>query len=158
MLVGKTDYLYWNHVILTSAGYFEIYSSFIYLFICRFKHWGLSRWHESSKLYGTGWNEFTTESIWKICPCYRQRRISQCSNKKNIIGGSRKQEILNCLSDNNLPANPKLTKPELYIFEENKFRFPTKYKLDNILHQHGHCVLRLPSYHPELNPTEKSGR
>lgn len=30
-----------------------------------------------------------------------------------------------------------------------------KYKLDELLEAHGHNVLRLPPYHPELNPIEK---
>lgn len=76
--------------------------------------------------------------------------------EKNITTASKKEEILNWLRKHELPADPKLTKPELYnIVQENKFRFPTKYKLDELLKEHGHCVLRLPPYHPELNPIEK---
>lgn len=70
--------------------------------------------------------------------------------------GCKKEEMLNWLVEKELPADPKLTKPELYqIIQENKSRFPTIYKLDQLLEQHGHCVLRLPPYHPELNPIEK---
>lgn len=64
--------------------------------------------------------------------------------------------MLDWLTAHELPADPKLTKPELYhIYQENKFRFPTKYKLDELLNLHGLCVLRLPPYHPDLNPVEK---
>lgn len=75
--------------------------------------------------------------------------------KKNVTS-SKKEEMLNWLIEKGLPANPKLTKPELYeIIKENKFRFPPQYKLDQLLESHGHRVLRLPPYHPELNPIEK---
>ncbi|XP_050295133.1 uncharacterized protein LOC126735225 [Anthonomus grandis grandis] len=64
--------------------------------------------------------------------------------------------MINWLETNGIPADPKLTKPELYkIISENKFRFPIKYKLDELLEKDGYCVLRLPPYHPELNPIEK---
>lgn len=76
--------------------------------------------------------------------------------ERNITSASRKQEMLDWLIEKKLPADPKLTKPELYhIIQENKSRFPIQYKLDQLLEQHGHCVLRLPPYHPELNPIEK---
>lgn len=75
---------------------------------------------------------------------------------KNITTASKKQEMLNWLVEKELPADPKLTKPELYhIIQEHKFRFPTQYKLDELLKRYGHDVLRLPPYHPELNPIEK---
>ncbi|CAH1975548.1 unnamed protein product [Acanthoscelides obtectus] len=76
--------------------------------------------------------------------------------KKNITTATRKAEMINWLETNGIPADPKLTKPELYkIISENKFRFPIKYRLDELLEKDGHCVLRLPPYHPELNPIEK---
>jgi transposase len=49
----------------------------------------------------------------------------------------------------------KETKPELY--EKIKLHKPIhkNYVLDRVMAQHGHSVLRLPPYHPELNPIEK---
>lgn len=76
--------------------------------------------------------------------------------KKNVTSGSKKQEILEWLEEKGIPFNPTLLKPELYkLVKDNLFRFPVMYKLDALLEQHGHSVLRLPPYHPELNPIEK---
>lgn len=76
--------------------------------------------------------------------------------KKNVTSASKKQDIIEWLNDRNIPVNPKLLKPELYaLVKEHLFRFPVQYKLDALLEQHGHSVLRLPPYHPELNPIEK---
>jgi hypothetical protein len=46
------------------------------------------------------------------------------------------------------------TKPELY--EKIKIHKPNRqvYVIDKLLSEHGHSVLRLPPYHPELNPIE----
>ncbi|XP_072392495.1 uncharacterized protein [Diabrotica undecimpunctata] len=60
------------------------------------------------------------------------------------------------LQEKSIPFQEKLTKPELYkIIQANKPRFPPVCALDYELGQHGHQVLRLPPYHPELNPIEK---
>lgn len=47
------------------------------------------------------------------------------------------------------------TKVELY--EKIKLHKPQHktYVLDKVMAEHGHVVLRLPPYHPELNPIEK---
>lgn len=75
---------------------------------------------------------------------------------KNITTATKKGDMLSWLVEKGIPADPHLTKPELYqIIQENKFRFPPQYNLDRLLEQHGHLVLRLPPYHPELNPIEK---
>lgn len=76
--------------------------------------------------------------------------------KKNVTTASRKTELIEWLNEKNIPVDEKLTKPELYeIIQQNKFRFPVKYRLDTLLETHGHKALRLPPYHPELNPIEK---
>jgi transposase len=47
------------------------------------------------------------------------------------------------------------TKPELYgRIKQHKTRSP-RYKLDTLLHEHGHNLLLLSPYHPEFNPIEK---
>lgn len=48
-----------------------------------------------------------------------------------------------------------MLKPELYQpIKNNKKRY-LKYKFDVLLAEYGHTVLRLPPYHPDLNPIEK---
>jgi transposase len=45
-------------------------------------------------------------------------------------------------------------KPELYsVIKVRKPRFKT-FKIDALLAEHGHSVLRLPPYHPDFNPNE----
>lgn len=124
----------------------EIYPLFSYLQVQRLgiirMRWIKTLWHGLKGIY------YRIESICKICHCYQQGSLSQCSNS------SRKHEILYWLSNNNLPADPKLEKPELYyIFEENKFPFPTKYKFL----QNDYCVLRLPLYHPDKSKRKNLG-
>ncbi|KAL0880990.1 hypothetical protein ABMA27_002142 [Loxostege sticticalis] len=48
----------------------------------------------------------------------------------------------------------QLKKPQLYnLIKANKERFKT-FSIDRILAEQGHQVLRLPPYHPDLNPIE----
>lgn len=76
--------------------------------------------------------------------------------EKNVTSGSKKSEMIHWLQEKNIQFDESLTKPELYdIIQQNKFRFPVRYKLDELMESHGHSVLRLPPYHPELNPIEK---
>jgi transposase len=49
------------------------------------------------------------------------------------------------------------TKVELFqLIKINKPTFQ-KFSTDSHLARHGHVALRLPPYHPELNPIEKCG-
>lgn len=67
---------------------------------------------------------------------------------------SKKQEMLNWLVSKNICCSPNLLKPQLYNLikpERNRYK---SYKFDNLLTSHGHTVVRLPPYHPELNPIE----
>lgn len=74
---------------------------------------------------------------------------------KDPTTNSRKQEMLDWLTERNIPYESKYTKPELYaIIKQHKTTSP-RFKLDTLLSEHGHAVLRLPPYHPELNPIEK---
>lgn len=76
--------------------------------------------------------------------------------EKNITSASLKADMRKWLSEHDLEFHENWTKAELYKkIQDNKFRFPPKYKLDVLMEQHGHSVLRLPPYHPELNPIEK---
>jgi transposase len=63
--------------------------------------------------------------------------------------------MLTWLVQRNIPHDPKQTKPELYsIIKQHKTKH-LQYILDTELEKNGHRVLRLPPYHPELNPIEK---
>ncbi|XP_050293523.1 uncharacterized protein LOC126734047 [Anthonomus grandis grandis] len=76
--------------------------------------------------------------------------------KKNVTSGSKKQLIIDWLKEHNLEHDEKMTKTELYeIVLQNKRFYPIKCKLDELMESHGHLTLRLPPYHPELNPIEK---
>lgn len=47
-----------------------------------------------------------------------------------------------------------MLKPELYcIIKEHKHDY-IEYKFDALVAKHGHLFLRLPPYHPDLNPIE----
>ena len=64
--------------------------------------------------------------------------------------------MIDWLKEKDIKFEKNLTKPELYkISLQNKEKYCTKTKLDELLEKHGHSVLRLPPYHPELNPIEK---
>lgn len=74
---------------------------------------------------------------------------------KDPTSATRKKDMITWLVQRNIPHADRLTKPELYkIIKENKTR-NHQYHLDTELEKHGHRVLRLPPYHPELNPIEK---
>jgi transposase len=47
-----------------------------------------------------------------------------------------------------------MLKPNLYQLIKRNKPIHCTYKVDSILAEHRHRVLRLSSYHPELNPTE----
>jgi transposase len=67
---------------------------------------------------------------------------------------SRKSDMLAWLDKYNIPYPERNTKPILYdILKKNKPNH-IQFVLDKILEDHGHSVLRLPPYHPELNPIE----
>lgn len=67
---------------------------------------------------------------------------------------SLKNEMIQWLTEKNIPFNPSSLKPELYqLIKWNKDRYVT-YLFDDIFSQHGHTLLRLPPYHPDLNPIE----
>lgn len=67
---------------------------------------------------------------------------------------TKKCDMISWLHKNNVPFGDKMLKPELYqLIKLNKNR--TKmFKIDALLAEHGHSVIRLPPYHPDLNPIE----
>ncbi|XP_054259724.1 uncharacterized protein LOC128984429 [Macrosteles quadrilineatus] len=68
--------------------------------------------------------------------------------------GSTKQEMRNWLDKMNIAYTNDMLKPTLYaLICRNKPAYK-KYEIDEILSKHNHTCLRLPPYHPDLNPIE----
>ncbi|KAJ3646178.1 hypothetical protein Zmor_006343 [Zophobas morio] len=75
--------------------------------------------------------------------------------EKEPTSVTKKLDMQQWLRSKDIEYDPGMTKPELYtLIKENKNKNP-KFRVDQILEEHGHTVLRLPPYHPELNPIEK---
>jgi hypothetical protein len=67
---------------------------------------------------------------------------------------SRKADMKNWLHEKNIIFDGSMLKPQLYeLIKINKKRH-IRYKFDEVMLAHGHTVLRLPPYHPDLNPIE----
>lgn len=67
---------------------------------------------------------------------------------------SRKADMIDWLSKQNIPFSETMLKPQLYtLIQLHKPRHKT-FKIDSILAESGHSTLRLPPYHPDLNPIE----
>ncbi len=77
------------------------------------------------------------------------------SVEKNITFSQKKEEMQQWLDARSIPYQLTMTKVELYeLIKPNKSKTKT-YKSDVLLSMYGHTTLRLPPYHPELNPIEK---
>ncbi|CAK1602201.1 unnamed protein product [Parnassius mnemosyne] len=62
--------------------------------------------------------------------------------------------MIDWLKYRNIDHSGSMLKPQLYqLILQNKARF-VEYKIDHLLQEHGHSVLRLPPYHPDFNPIE----
>lgn len=66
----------------------------------------------------------------------------------------KKQDMQKWLTDNGISYCESMLKPQLYSLIKLKKPQLKMYKIDAVLAQHGHSVLRLPPYHPDLNPIE----
>lgn len=65
---------------------------------------------------------------------------------------ARKQEIIDWLEYRNIVHSTSMLKPQLYqLILQHKESFK-EYKIDNLLRNNSHSILRLPPFHPELNP------
>ena len=73
----------------------------------------------------------------------------------NPTSGWLKANMQKWLNERSIHFESTETKPELY--SKIQLHKPTRkvYVIDTLLAKHGHSVLRLPPYHPELNPIEK---
>ncbi|XP_054260244.1 uncharacterized protein LOC128984900 [Macrosteles quadrilineatus] len=62
--------------------------------------------------------------------------------------------MIKWLSERNIAHSSAMFKPDLYsIIKSYKPSFKV-YKIDELFTNNGHAVLRLPPYHPDLNPIE----
>lgn len=67
---------------------------------------------------------------------------------------ARKADMQAWLSEKGIGFNENLLKPQLYyLIKTNKDKFKT-FSIDKILEEQNHSILRLPPYHPDLNPIE----
>ena len=74
--------------------------------------------------------------------------------EKTPTSNSTKRDMQDWLTRHAIPFRPDMVKAELYeVVKMYKSNFKT-YLIDQILQSQGHLVLRLPPYHPELNPIE----
>jgi hypothetical protein len=68
---------------------------------------------------------------------------------------STKKSMHEWLTERNIPFSANMYKTELYeLIKLEKPHFKC-HKVENLLAKHGHSVLRLPPYNPELDPVEK---
>ena len=67
---------------------------------------------------------------------------------------TKKADMQNWLTDKGIQYDSTMLKPQLYnLIKANKERFKT-FSIDQILAEANHSILRLPPYHPDLNPIE----
>lgn len=80
---------------------------------------------------------------------YHNKKLRKVPNST-----SRKAEMIEWLKSRNIPCTDDMYKAELYnLINLNKPLYE-EYYFDSILQEYGHSVVRLPPYHPELNPME----
>ena len=74
---------------------------------------------------------------------------------RHPTSNARKGEMLSWLDERGIWYSSDITKAELYdLIKMHKPQYET-FAIDRLLADHGHTVLRLPPYHPDLNPIEK---
>lgn len=67
---------------------------------------------------------------------------------------AKKADMQAWLTEKGIMYDTAYLKPQLYnLIKANKERFKT-FSIDQILAEHNHQILRLPPYHPDLNPIE----
>ena len=67
----------------------------------------------------------------------------------------KKAKLQDWLVKNNIPFPPKALRPELYKIARKHAVNNPRYRVDKMIHDAGHFVLRLPPYHCDLNPIER---
>lgn len=77
------------------------------------------------------------------------------TSTKHPTSQTRKSDMIRWLNQRGIHYQDDFTKPELYKLIKMNKPTNTNYSIDAILAEKGHTALRLPPYHPELNPIEK---
>ncbi|XP_038207526.1 uncharacterized protein LOC119829196 [Zerene cesonia] len=67
---------------------------------------------------------------------------------------TKKADMQKWLQDKGIAYRENMLKPELYNLIKLNKDLHKKFSVDNILAENNHSVLRLPPYHPDLNPIE----
>lgn len=67
---------------------------------------------------------------------------------------SRKEELITWLHQNNVLFSETMLKPELLLLVKMAKSDNNRFVVDELLQKHNHTALRLPPYHPDLNPIE----
>lgn len=67
---------------------------------------------------------------------------------------SKKHEMIAWLQDRGIPCSGDTLKPQLYKLIQLHKPMYKRFVVNELLEREGHSVLRLPPYHPELNPIE----
>jgi hypothetical protein len=65
-----------------------------------------------------------------------------------------KAKMMEWLTVNNVPFHEGMLKIQLYDLVKAHKPLHKSFVMDNIMAAYGHTVLRLPPYHPDLNPIE----
>jgi transposase len=74
---------------------------------------------------------------------------------RHPTSNARKGEMLFWLDKHGIRYSSDMTKAELYdLIKMHKPQYET-FAIDCLVAEHGHTVIRLPPYHPDLNPIEK---
>ena len=76
-----------------------------------------------------------------------------CKSEKCPNSSACKADIQAWLTKHNIPFDKKLLRPELFALAKVNKPEP-QYIIDDIAKEKGHIILRLPPYHPDLNPIE----
>jgi hypothetical protein len=70
---------------------------------------------------------------------------------------ARKSEMLSWFDKHGIWYSSDMTTVEVYdLIKMHKQQYET-FVIDGLLAKHAHMVIRLPPYHPDLNPKEKIG-
>ena len=73
---------------------------------------------------------------------------------KAPTGVSRKAEVIQWLTENNIPHEPTYSRSELYELVKSNKNSKLRYEIDELAATYGHQVLRLPPYYCQFNPIE----
>lgn len=80
---------------------------------------------------------------------YHNKQVDKCPTSNNT-----KSDMQKWLTKQNIPFSVDMLKAELYELIKIHKPLNIRYVIDGIFNGHGHEVLRLPPYHPELNAIE----